>query len=74
MRYFFNVLDGKNILDDQGAELPDLDAVRREAIRTSGAIIRDGGAELGSGHEWRMVVSDETGREVLVLRFSAGEV
>jgi hypothetical protein len=74
MRYFFNVHDGKDIIDDEGLELPDLEAVRKEAIRASGGIIKDGGPEFWSGHEWRMVVSDETGREVLVLCFSARQL
>ena len=74
MRYYFNVLDGKDIIDDEGLELPDLDAVRREAIRASGEMIRDGGPVLWSGQDWRMVVSDQSGREVLVLCFSTTEV
>jgi len=35
-------------------------------------MLSDGtGAEFWSGHEWRMIVTDEAGQEVLVLRFAA---
>jgi len=71
-RYFFHIQDGKQIRDEEGAELPDLQAVRDCAVKTAGDMLSDGGgADLWSGHEWRMIVTDEAGREVLVLRFSA---
>jgi hypothetical protein len=71
-RYFFHIKDGKEIRDEDGAELPDLQAVRDCAIKTAGDMLSDGGgADLWSGHEWQMIVTDEAGREVLVLRFSA---
>jgi hypothetical protein len=73
MRYFFNVHDGRNITDDEGCEFQDFDAVRDVAIKACGEMIRDGGPEFWSG-EWRMVVSDELGREILVLRFSAEQL
>jgi hypothetical protein len=71
MRYFFNVHDGKDITDDEGIELPDLDAARTEAIRTSGEMIREVGPDVWCGQDWRMTVTDDAGREVLVLSFSA---
>ena len=74
MRYFFNVHDGRNIPDDEGCELQDVDAARNLALRACGEMIRDGGPEFWSRDDWRMVVSDEAGSEVLVLRFSALEV
>jgi len=71
-RYFFHVHDGKYIPDEDGDDLPDLDSVRNCAIKTAGDMLSDGGgAELWSGHEWRMIVTDEAGQEVLVLRFAA---
>jgi len=71
-RYFFNVYDHTVILDDIGSDLPDLEAVRREAVRSSTELLRNSDvAHLWSGKEWRMVVVDEHGAEVLTLRFSA---
>lgn len=69
--YFFNVHDGRDITDDVGSELPDLAAVRREALLTAGELLKEGGAaDLWAGEEWMMVVNDDTGAEVLTLRFS----
>jgi hypothetical protein len=70
-RFFFHVIDGQDLPDGIGTELPDMAAVRREALNTSGQMLRDGGDEFWSGEDWRMHVVDETGQEVLTLRFSA---
>jgi len=71
-RYFFHIKDGKDIRDEDGADLPDMESVRRCAVKTAGDMLSHGaGAELWSGHEWRMIVTNEAGQEVLVLRFAA---
>ena len=74
-RYFFHVRDGKDFPDTEGSELPDLDAVRTEALKASGEMLRDskGRAEFWSGDDWTMNVTDEAGRPVLTLRFSGTE-
>ena len=72
-RYFFNVIDGKNILDEEGTELPDRAAVRAEAIRTSGEMLTDMG-DAWDGEHWQMNVADESGRVVFRLQFSATEL
>lgn len=71
-RYFFNVYDHRTILDDVGSELPDIEAVRLEAIRSSTELLHKlDGVHLWSGNEWKMVVVDEQGVEALTLRFTA---
>jgi hypothetical protein len=70
-RYFFHVEDGKVFRDEQGAELADLKAVRAEAIRASGEMLRDNGIDLWDGEDWAMYVVDAAGEPVLTLRFSA---
>jgi hypothetical protein len=71
-RYFFHITDGEVIRDDVGTELPNMDAVRRYAMRVSSDVLRDDrNSDIWDGNEWRMVVSDEAGREVFVLRFLA---
>jgi hypothetical protein len=40
-RFHFNVHDGKNIIDEQGTELPNWQAARIEAIHLAGNILRD---------------------------------
>ena len=72
-RYFFHVLDGKDMPDEDGVELPDRAAVRAEAIRASGQMLADMGGAW-HGEEWQMNVADESGRVVLRLQFSATEM
>ena len=71
-RYFFHVHDHLDIPDKCGVELADMQAVRAEAIRAAGEILRDLDGAF-TGEEWRMEVIDEAGRRVLTLRFSATE-
>jgi hypothetical protein len=67
---FFHVHDGCDRPDLEGTDLPNMRAVRPEAIRAAGEMLRDlDGAS--SGEEWRMEVTDGAGRPVLTLRFSA---
>jgi hypothetical protein len=72
-RYFFHVVDGRDIIDREGTELPGLREARAEAIRTAGAILRDEGDAFWKGEEWQMNVTDLTGQSVLKLRFSADD-
>ena len=70
-RFFFHVQDSSKTLDDIGTEFPDLAEARAEAVRTSGEMLRDFGEQFWKSAEWRMWVTDETGRTVCALRFSA---
>lgn len=72
-RYFFNVIDGYSLIDDEGTELPDIYAAQAAAIRTSGEILRDMGAKFWNDTEWRLEVLDEHGQILFVLHFSAEE-
>ena len=40
-RYFFHIDDGCTILDDQGLDLPSLEAARLEAVMACGEMLRD---------------------------------
>ncbi len=72
--HYFNVHDGTDIVDEIGTEMPDLASVRAEALRYTGELLRDGAAlDLWAGKEWRLVVTDEGGNEVLTLRFAADQ-
>ncbi|MFL5530429.1 MAG: DUF6894 family protein [Gemmatimonadales bacterium] len=70
-RYFFNVIDGRSIIDNQGSELAGLKEARVEAIQLAGAILRDEGDTFWNGQEWHLDVTDASGQSVLKLRFSA---
>ena len=70
-RYFFHVIDGRSIIDNQGSELASLKEARVEAIQLAGAILRDEGDTFWNGQEWHLDVTDASGQSVLKLRFSA---
>jgi len=70
-RYFFYVIDGRSIIDNEGSELAGLKEARVEAIQLAGAILRDEGDKFWKDEEWYMDVTDATRQSVLKLRFSA---
>ena len=70
-RYFFHVIDGRDILDHVGTVLSSPSEARAEAIRTAGAILRDEGDKFWDGTEWHMTVTDASGCSICKLRFSA---
>jgi hypothetical protein len=75
-RYFFHVVDNDHrIIDDEGTELPDLHAARKEAVCASAEMLRDGGAAtLWSGKPWNLWVTDHAGgagKRLFTLQFSA---
>jgi hypothetical protein len=70
-RYFFNVIDGRFLVDHEGAELADIAAARATAIETAGAMLADAGRAFWDGTEWQMHVTDTNLRTVLKLTFTA---
>jgi hypothetical protein len=72
-RYFFNVIDGEFLVDEEGTTCADMAAVRDQAITTAGAILRDKGGHYPAGQEWQMHVTDRSKKTVLRLRFSVEE-
>ena len=72
-RYYFHVIDGREIIDSEGTELADLRQARIEAIHLAGSILRDEGDEFWNGEQWHMNVTDASGQSVLKLHFSADD-
>jgi hypothetical protein len=73
-RYFFNVHDREDSLDNTGVELDGIEAAQREGLRTAAEMLREGTkAGIWAGGEWRMFVTDESGSEVFTLRFAASK-
>ena len=70
-RFYFHVRDGADIHDDVGTELPDIDAARNQAIASSAEMIGDHGRKFRLAEFWQMTVTDENGRELLELSFTA---
>ena len=75
MRYYFHVQDGVELLDDEGIELSDMNAVREEAIQSSGELVTGlHGPDFWTGEPWKLWVTDLPsggGNTLLRLTFSA---
>lgn len=62
-RYFFHSEGSQLKIDEEGTDLPALDAARLEAIQTAGEMLRDGAinAEAPDGLPWRLWVTEGPG-------------
>jgi predicted house-cleaning noncanonical NTP pyrophosphatase (MazG superfamily) len=69
-RYFFDIRDGVQIIDDHGQECSYLDAARLEALSRLTAKMRE---EIGlwTGAIWSVIVRDENEKTVASIVFSA---
>jgi hypothetical protein len=64
-RYYFDIRDGEELIpDEEGMELPDLDAAFREAARSLAEISPMGRRTVASGHV-AIVVRDGSGTVIL---------
>jgi hypothetical protein len=72
-RYFFTILDGKLIVDDEGTLCSSWADMRLQAIDLAGACLKDLAPHYPAGLEWQMVVTNEAKEAVLKLRFSLSE-
>lgn len=70
-RYFFHVHDGKDLCDEEGTELPTIEAARSEAARYAGMLLQNPDGDLWSGEPWRMDVTNESGLLLFTLMFLA---
>ncbi len=70
-RYYFDVKDGADHIDAEGSEWPDLHAVRIEAIRLSGEILKEMPASFCHAQQWQMSVSNRHRTLLFTLKFSA---
>jgi hypothetical protein len=67
--YFFNVYNDEDTVDEEGQDLPDLDAAREEAIISARALICEGvhDGEVTLSH--RIEVLDQSRRPALTVTF-----
>jgi hypothetical protein len=75
MRYFFHVRDGKEMLDENGVELLDMNAVKKEAVEVTAELLGGlRGPHFWSGEPWKLWVTNQAngaGKILLTLVFSA---
>ncbi len=69
-RYFFNVKDGREFIDQEGTEISSMAEVRGDAIEMAGRMIGEMGDAFWGISEWTMTVTDEAGGVVLTLTFA----
>jgi hypothetical protein len=56
--FYFHVADGETILDEVGADLPDGESVRHEAVRVSSELLNTGrAAHIWHGKPWKVWVT-----------------
>lgn len=73
-RYFFHSADGHRNPDTEGVELPNDRAAQRAAVAYLGAALEDDPEMLWHKGNWRVEVTDETGRlkwTVMVMAIDA---
>ncbi len=71
--YFFHVMDGRAIVDNEGTDLSGIAEAREVALKTAGSILADEGTQFWNGHEWRMTVADDKGDVFFTLRFAVDD-
>ena len=68
-RYYFNIRDGYDVdEDEEGIELPDIEAARAEALATVEEL-RD---ELRDAGNIELEITDDAGRRLLTVPFFRG--
>lgn len=72
-RFYFDVMDGEGIIDEEGEELEDLYAARIVAVRLSGELLRDHPDRFWTVGERSCSVRDESGLILFVLHFHVTE-
>lgn len=70
-RYFFHIHDGRSIPDQEGTELPGLQAAQKEAVKLAGEMLASDPAEFWNCNQWQVEVQDETGLVLFTLDFIA---
>lgn len=72
-RYFFNTIDGDRFHDDEGVDLADDTAARREALVLLGEVLRERGDAFWKTGRFTLSVVDEDGGTVASLTTEAAE-
>lgn len=70
-RYFITTADGFVAHDDEGVELPDVDALEKLLCRTLADILRDEGCKKDR-HSFMAYAADEAGKIVVTATISVG--
>ena len=74
--HYFHMVDGQTTFDSVGTDLPDLQSVRKEALRAGREMLNLGGGseQFWAGEPWRIWVTDEpdgSGQTILTIELTA---
>ena len=78
MRYYFHIINGKQLVDDVGVDLTNLDAAKAEAVKFAGTVLMsEQPTDMWQGIAWKVKVthrpSPHDGRTHLTLTLTATE-
>jgi len=71
--FYFHTKNGDCIRDDQGEDLPDVEAAREEAVTVLGEILRYRGAAFWETASFSVIVTDADGRTVVSVTARASD-
>ncbi|WP_237482884.1 DUF6894 family protein [Lichenibacterium dinghuense] len=64
-RFHFYVHNGREALDEEGIDLPDVRAARTEAVRLAGGMLLDRASLVHDDGAWHLSVTDGCGRPLV---------
>jgi hypothetical protein len=69
-RYFFHLYNDADVMDDEGVDLPDLDAARANAVKEAREIMAETVAEGRINFSHRIDIADESGAVLAAVTFA----
>jgi hypothetical protein len=70
-RFHFNLDDHRKDLDEEGTELPNEDVARIEAVKFAGAYLSERPDLVSEGLRFRVIVTNDDGRELFEVKIEA---
>jgi hypothetical protein len=70
-RYFFDLHDGVEIIDEVGLDLATLDHARHHAVMKMAELLMQSPGQFWAGDVWTLTVKDDLGLVLFALNFSA---
>ena len=72
-RYYFDLHDGVDIIDEDGLELASLESARHHAVMKMAELLMQAPGQFWAGDAWTLKVKDDLGLTLFRLNFSATE-
>jgi hypothetical protein len=72
-RYYFDLHDGVDIIDEDGMELASLENARHHAVMKMAELLMQAPGQFWAGDAWTLKVKDDLGLTLFKLNFSATE-